>query len=248
MSEEFRVSDNNPDLAAQEVDEELRRDQLNAIWKTYGKYIVGGAVGIVLAVAGNEIYHSQKRSAQEDNSRTFDTAAVESGKEGIDALQVWREALPNLSGGYAALAELRLAQEAVRLGNAEAAIKAYDTLAANTENDIVLTDFSKLMAALIIAGKDGNLDEAKRRLNEVAVKGLPWYYSALEQLAFIDIKQGHSTDAYNKFILLAGDSETPQSISTRAAQFRDLLEAEQRNLELSNDPKSDVPAGEPSEE
>jgi len=35
-----------------EVDEELRRDRLMALWKRFGPYLIGAAVALVLVVAG----------------------------------------------------------------------------------------------------------------------------------------------------------------------------------------------------
>ncbi len=242
------MSDNNPDLAAQEVDEELRRDQLNALWKTYGRYIIGGAVGIVLAVAGNEIYTSQVKSGQEANSTAFDAARAASTAEGADAAAVWRNTLPQLSGGYVTLAALRAAQAEVQAGNIDVAIAAYDNIAISEEKDIVLVDFAKLMGALLVAEQKGDLEAARTRLNVIAQKGMPWYYTALEQVAFIDMKQGQTTEAYNKFLRLAGDTQTPQTISARAAQFRDLLEEQQRAADLTKEEASEEPKGESGEE
>lgn len=242
------MSDNNPDLAAQEVDEELRRDQLNALWKAYGKYIIGGAVGIVLAVAGNEIYTSQVKNAQEANAKVFETAMSRGETDSANAAAVWQDALPNLSGGYVTLAALRAAQAEARAGNIDAAIAAYDSIASSGEQDVVLADFAKLMAGLLVAEQKGDLDAARGRLSTIAQKGMPWYYSALEQIAFIDMRQGQTTEAYNKFLRLAGDSETPQTISGRAAQFRDLLEEEQRTADLTKEEASEEPGGETSEE
>lgn len=242
------MSDNNPDLAAQEVDEELRRDQLNALWKAYGKYIIGGAAGIILAVAGNEIYTSQVKSGQEANSVTFEAAQEAGSVDGADAAAIWQAAIPELSGGYTTLAALRAAQAETKAGNIDAAIAAYDGVANSGEGDTVLVDFAKLMAGLLVAEHKGDLDGARSRLSVIAQKGMPWYYSAFEQIAFIDMKQGRSDEALAKFLRLAGDSETPQSISARAAQFRDLLEEQQRAAELTNDEATDAPEGETGEE
>lgn len=222
------MSDNNPDLAAQEVDEELRRDQLNAVWKAYGKYIIGGAVGIVLAVAGNEVYSSRVISAQEANAAAFEVAQKESVTEGADAAQVWADALPQLTDGYVALGELRLAQVTAKNGDIDAAIAAYDKIAASNQHDDVLKSFAQLMSALLIAEHKGNLDEARSRLSVLAIKGLPWYFSALEQSAFIDLQQDQPDAALSKFLLLAGDTQTPRAIQTRAIQFRDMLESQAR--------------------
>ena len=38
-----------------EVNEELRRQQLKSIWDRFGVYIIGFAVLVILSVGGNEI-------------------------------------------------------------------------------------------------------------------------------------------------------------------------------------------------
>ena len=40
-----------------EVDEEVRAEQFQKLWKRYGAYVTGAAVGIVVAVAGIKGQH-----------------------------------------------------------------------------------------------------------------------------------------------------------------------------------------------
>lgn len=218
------MSDVNPDLAAQEVDEELRRDQLNALWKAYGRYIIGGAVGIVLAVGGTQLYKYQVRSGQEANSAKYAVVKGQVGNASEDLADLWSGAVPKLEAGYAALAELQAAGAFTKGGDYLAAIGAYDALAASTNGDIVLREYAQLMAALLTIDKVGDLDEARSRLSVLASPDQPWYFSASEQLAFIDMKQGETTTAYDRFASLADNSAAPQSIIARARQFRDMLE------------------------
>ena len=218
------MSDTNPDLAAQEVDDELRRDQLNAMWKAYGRYIIGGAVGIVLAVGGTQLYKYQVRSSQETNSSKFASATTQATADEADIAVIWGEVAPTLDAGYAALAELHAASALTKSGDIQAAIDAYDALAASTNGDVILREYAQLMAGLLVVDKIGDWDGARSRFEGLASPDQPWYYSAAEQLAFIDMKQGEINAAYDRFAALADNTATPQSIGARARQFRDMLE------------------------
>ena len=218
------MSDVNPDLAAQEVDDELRRDQLNAMWKAYGRYIIGGAVGIVLAVGGTQLYKYQVRSGQETNSAQFAAVKDQVGNAQMDTASLWAGSVPKLEAGYAALAELQAASAFSKAGDYLAAIRAYDALAASTNGDVVLREYAQLMAGLLTVDKVGDLEDARSRFVVLASPGQPWYFSAAEQLAFLDMKQGDLASAYDRFASLADNTGAPQSIGARALQFRDMLE------------------------
>jgi len=220
------VADTNPDLEAQAVDEALRRDQMNALWKAYGKYVIGGAVGVVLAVGGSQLYEYQVQSSQEANSAIFSEAAEKAVAEGADSAAIWEQAAEKIDDGYTALTHLRLAAEFAKSGNVDAALAAYDDLAGDEASDTILRQYAQLLAAILILDKQSDPDEARSRFSVLAVKGQPWYFSAAEQLAYIDMKQGALDLALEQFSMLADDADTPQTIATRARQFRDMLEGQ----------------------
>lgn len=218
------MSDNNPDLAAQEVDDDLRRDQMNALWKAYGKYVIGGAIGIVLAVGGTQLYSQQVNSNREANSSIF-SAAVESAlPDEASAKEIWEAAVSELEGGYVALAELRLASTLAAAGEVVSAIAAYDKVAANKDGDVILQEYAQLMAAMLVLGQNEDIDAAKGRFEVIAIEGQPWYFSATEQVAYIDMTQGNFDVALTQFRLLIDNGKTPPTIVARARQFRDMLE------------------------
>ena len=218
------MSDNNPDLAAQEVDDDLRRDQMNALWKAYGKYVIGGAIGIVLAVSGTQLYTQQVNSSREANSSIFSAAAEKSVAESAASTQIWETAATELGGGYVALAELRLAAALVNADDVSGAIAAYDKVAANAGSDVVLREYAQLLAAMLVLGENQDIDAAKSRFEVIAITGQPWYFSATEQVAYIDMTQGNFDAALSQFSLLVDDAKTPPTIAARARQFRDMLE------------------------
>lgn len=228
------MSDNNPDLAAQEVDEDLRRDQLLALWKTYGKYIIGASVGIALIVGTNQIYTAQVRSEQERSAKAFEAATVAAAVEGADKTAIWEQAANTVNDGYSILTGIRNAKAIAAKGDVPGAVAAYDAVAADSNVDEVLQDLARLQSAILISSDANKIDEARSRFALIAVKGKPWYFSAMEQLAFLTMKSGNPEDALAKFSLLADDNDTPQSIKTRATQFRSMLESTNVAPEVSN--------------
>lgn len=217
------MSDLQTDLMAQEVDEAVRRENLHKAWKRFGKYVIGGAVGIVLVVAGREGYGAWTRAKEEANSTAFSAAMESAAADGADPVAVWQSALPGLGGGYKALGGLRLAAAAAAKGDYDAAISAYDTVIA-AGADEGLTELATLQSAMLLVDKKDDLAAARSRLSRIAVKGRPWYFSALEQLAMVDLQEGDLESARTRFILLAEDADTPQSIKTRASQLRGFVE------------------------
>ena len=55
-----------------EVTAELRRDQSSALWRRYGRYVIGAAVAVVLIVASVIAYDSWKTAGQEAASERYD--------------------------------------------------------------------------------------------------------------------------------------------------------------------------------
>lgn len=226
FSEEYRVSDINSDLIAQEVDDEVRRERMNQLWSAYGKYLIGLAVGIVLLVGGREGYTSYVQSQEEASSTAFEAAVIASSEDSANAVEIWKKALPELNGGYATLGQMRLAAAASANGDVAGAIASYDAIAADSSADPSLRSMAQLFAGMLVSREGSDLDAARARLSVVAIKGEPWYFSALEQLALVDIKKGDKEAALAGFSQLVSDAETPAGIRTRATQLKSAIEKE----------------------
>ncbi|NVJ98332.1 MAG: tetratricopeptide repeat protein [Alphaproteobacteria bacterium] len=222
------MSDLNSDLVTQEVDEEVRRERMMRLWQATRKYVIGGAVGVVLVVAGREVYNNRVASLEEAQSEVFQAAIQAASEEGADATTAWQDAIANLdAGGYQALARMRAAGAQVEEGKLAEAMASYDAVAADTSADSLIRELATLKSAMLQASVSGELDSAKGKLTTIAIMGKAWYFSAQEQLALIDLQQGEIDAALQKFILLADDAETPQTIQERATQFRNFIEAQQ---------------------
>ena len=91
-----------------EVDEDIRRERYSKLWKRYGKYVIAGAVAIVVLTAGREGWKqyqtAQREVAGERFAQALDLAA--SGRE-TDAVTAFSALADDAGAGYATLARLR---------------------------------------------------------------------------------------------------------------------------------------------
>ncbi|WP_262695258.1 tetratricopeptide repeat protein [Kordiimonas aquimaris] len=218
------MSDLNSDLLTQEVDDEVRSERMKQLWSAYGKYLIGLAVGIVIIVGGREAYTAYVQSKEEASSTAFEAARDASSIDGIDAAQAWTDALPDLEGGYKTIGRMRIAAAAAKDGNITEAVAAYDAIAADASADESLRSLAQLFAGMLITREGTDYEDARSRLSVVAIKGEPWYYSALEQLALVDLETGDQEAALSGFKQLTDDPETPQAIRARAQELRSALE------------------------
>src|SRR5262249_54494294 len=111
-----------------EVDEDLRREQYKRLWDRFGGYVIGLAVLIVVAVGGYKAWEWWEASRAAATGDQFLAALTlsDQGKhdEAIAALDT---VAADGSGGYPILAIFRSAGEKVAAGDADGAVKAYDS-------------------------------------------------------------------------------------------------------------------------
>ncbi|MEK9645475.1 MAG: tetratricopeptide repeat protein, partial [Alphaproteobacteria bacterium] len=90
-----------------EVDEELRQDRVEKLWKQYGKFVIAAAVLIVLGAAGWKFFLNQERDARIAEGAKFADAAalLESGKT-AEAATAFATLAGETTSGYGILARL----------------------------------------------------------------------------------------------------------------------------------------------
>lgn len=207
-----------------EVDEELRRDRLLALWKRFGAYLIGAAVALVLVVAGRAFwtdYVDDKRqaesSAYDEALATFQTDA-EAGRSALSAIA------GGGNDGYAALARFRLAAELQRSGQAEAAVLQYKALSADGSLNGRLRGLAGLMMASLYIDQAREV-EAREVLISLVADNPAWRASATEFLGFLDFRSGNLEEARSVFVSLSVDQAAPQAMRDRAREMLSLLDA-----------------------
>jgi hypothetical protein len=201
-----------------EVNEELRRQQLKSIWDRFGVYIIGFAVLIILSVGGNEIINHLNNRVSQRESNAFDNALnlIEKGNDsaGLDQLIKLTEG----KTGYKGLALFRLSSESLTNGNY---LEAVDYLK-KASIDKTLTNnfrvFAKIKAGLILVD-NGSFSEVDVLLKEVIESGGPFSFHAKEILALALIKNGRDLEAQEIFQEIANDASAPPVLARRAEIF-----------------------------
>ncbi len=95
-----------------EVDEEVRRDQLKKLWEKYSIYIVALAVLIVAGVGGWRGYEYLEAKKAAEAGAAFDRAAeLSEQNKHAEAEVAFADLVAKAPSGYRVLARLRLAAE-----------------------------------------------------------------------------------------------------------------------------------------
>ena len=205
-----------------EIDEEVRRDQLLALWKRYGRFFVGLLVLLVAAAASYQLWSNYRESQFEQQSAIYEEA-VEAAAEappGERAASFARLA-GELTGGYALLAKLRQAHALMESNDFEAAATLYEEVA-EAADDARLADYARYLAAMAMLEFQGP-DAAIAQLGPIAQSDSPIYYSALELLGVAYLEAGDTEAARSQFAAITEDPAAPQALKSRAEDILTLL-------------------------
>lgn len=208
-----------------EVDEELRSERMQNLWRQYGIYVIGAAVLIVLLVAGNEVWRWWQQNEAQRSSALFETALerIEDGEVAAaqDALNVTEA---EAGGRYPDLARFREAALLAEQGNTEEAIAAYDALA-NTLDEVRLRELASVYAAYLLADT-GDAGAVQQRVSGLLATGHPLSSVAHETVGLAHYQAGDAKAAQTEFQAILDDPQASTSITSRAQIFLDQLIAE----------------------
>ena len=197
-----------------EVDEEVRRERLQQLWERHGNLIVALALLIVLAVGGWRGYDWWEDRKATESGAAFEAAVAlaESGKQD-EAQAAFSKLAREGSSGYRILARFREAAELAKADPA-AAVKAYDSLAAESGVGRSLQDLAVIRAGLILVDT-ATPAELATRLEPLTASDRPFRHAARELLALGAWRAGDAAAAKRWFDLIATDLETPAGTRQR---------------------------------
>ena len=201
-----------------EVNEELRRQQLKSIWDRFGVYIIGFAVLIIISVGGNEIINHLNNRLSQRESNAFDNALnlIENGNDSVGLDQLIK--LTKGKTGYKGLALFRLSSESLTNGNYQEAVDYLKKASLDKTLTNNLRVFAKIKAGLILVD-NGSFSEVDVLLKEVIESGGPFSFHAKEILALALIKNGRDLEAQEIFQEIANDASAPPVLARRAEIF-----------------------------
>ena len=205
-----------------EVDEEVRRDQLKRLWDQYSIYIVAGALLIIAAVGGWRGYQYLEAKKAAEAGVAFDKAVELSDQnKHAEAETAFVDLAAKAPSGYRVLARLRAAAEA---GNRDpqAAAKMYDDIAADRSVGAAEQDLARVRAAGLLL-ETSSYPDMLARLEAATAPGATFRHTARELLALSAWRANDTTAARKWLDLIAGDGETPPSLRSRAEALQGLL-------------------------
>jgi len=205
-----------------EVDEDVRRDQLKKLWDQYSIYIVAGALLIIASVGGWRGYQYLEAKKAAEVGSAFDKAVElsESNKH-TEAEAAFNDIAAKAPSGYRTLARLRAAAELANR-DPQAAAKLYDDIAGDRSVGATERDLAKVRAAGLLLDTIG-YPAMLQRLEAATAPEATFHHTARELLALSAWRAGDMTAARQWLELIANDGETPPGQRSRAEALQALL-------------------------
>ena len=205
-----------------EVDEEVRREQLKRLWDRYSIYIIAAALLIIAAVGGWRGYQYLEAKKSAEAGAAFDKAVELSEQhKHAEAEAAFTDLAAKAPSGYRMLARLRAAAE-VATRDPQAAAKLYDDIAADRSVGATERDLAKVRAAGLSL-ETASYPSMLQRLEPATVPGATFRHTARELLALSAWRAGDTAAARRWLDLIASDVETPPSLRSRAEALQALL-------------------------
>jgi hypothetical protein len=201
-----------------EIDEDLRRENLEKLARKYGGYALGLAVAIVLAIAAYTGWQRYAESHKAERARQYESVLQLIAAGDAKAPEELAVLADGDDDGYSALARLQAAGLKARAGDAAGAVAIYEQLAADGAVDRELRQLALILLALQTADTAAPDDLAKR-LQPLTEPGNPWRYSALEITAVLARRGGDTAKAQEILTGLADDLDAPQGLRQRATEM-----------------------------
>jgi hypothetical protein len=208
----------------QEVDEEVRREQLHKLWQRYGNLLIAACILVVAAVGAWRGYEWWQNKKAGESGAAFENAVTlaEAGKH-QEAETAFAKLAAEGSAGYRPLARLREAAE-MALADRPAAVKAYDELAADKSAGQVIDDLAALRAGFLLVDT-APYSQIRERLEPLTAADKTFRHSARELLALSAWRSGDMTAARQWTDMIITDPGSPPGSRSRAEVLGELIAA-----------------------
>jgi len=206
-----------------EIDEDLRRDRAETLWRQHGKWVIAASLVVILGTAGFQAWrHWQQTNAEAAGLAYFkavqlvdtDPAAAAASFEGIAA---------GKSAGYAILARIEAAVTKLRNGGDKAGGQAaLQAIAGDSAVEQPYRDLALLLSAEYQIDDQPPADTIAR-LKPLTAEAQPWRFAARELTALAQLKSGDQAACLKTYQQLADDLDAPAGLRARATAIVEAL-------------------------
>ncbi|MDE0780348.1 MAG: tetratricopeptide repeat protein [Alphaproteobacteria bacterium] len=205
-----------------EVDEEVRQDRFQQLWKRYSAIGLAVVVLIVGATVAFVVWRDSQLAAKEADGSRFLAAVMQEKTQRDEAITALREIARDGTAGYRFLASLREAALLAEAGDVAEAVAIFDALATDDAFAGPYRDVARISA--VARGMESmSVEEVEERLFNLNVATNPFRATAREFLAVSAIRAGNEARADELLRANLDDRETPASVRVRANELLALI-------------------------
>ena len=201
-----------------EVEEDVRRERIEKLWKAYGNYAIAALVLLFLGIGGWQLWD---RHEQQERSRV---AAAFIAAQRITNPQAAASAFVDIARtapkGYARAAQLAEASAMFASGQQGSAIALYKQIAADDSGPIGMVARLRAAWALADSANRATLAELLKPLDQ---PGNAWRENAEEVLGYADYRAMDMKSALARYSALAVDPQAPDALRRRAEAMAAFL-------------------------
>ena len=212
------TSDPTSDVLIQEVDDDIRHEEMLKAWKRFAPLIIACVILLIAGVAGQQVWKSHKQELRLKESASFAAANVLGDQGKIkEAEEAFAKLASESKTGQGVLAKLRQASLQAGSGDIQGAVAACESVAANKDAPQIYRDLAVIkIGFMTIDSADPAVLFA--RLAPIAAAG-PWRHPALEIQALLSLRQGDVAKARELYSSIADATDAPRNLRGRAAEM-----------------------------
>jgi len=206
----------------QEVEEDVRRERYEQLWKKYGNFVIGAAALLVLGVGGYQAWSAYDTNQRQTVSDQYQAAQIIAPTDTAKAEAQFGELSNSGYEGYSTLSKFNLAGAYFAQGKRDPAIALLQEL--TTASDDAVSSIARLRLAWAEADAKPRT-EIQTILEPLTAEDNPWRFAATEILAYVDFRTGSRAQAEADYLRLSQEPQASPSLRQRAAAIVQYLKA-----------------------
>ena len=201
-----------------EIDKDLKRDQMQLLWARYGNLVMAAVATIVLLVGLRQGYTAWQTSQAKASASAYQQAL-----KSDDVVGALEAQLGQLSDGYGMLAQFQIAAAQASNDDFAAAEASYLKLAADESLEPLYQQVATLLSVMV-APQDADISALETRLSDLETATGPWQAMALETGAGLALRNGNKDAAVAKYKRLIEMADVPAGMRQRAERMIVMLD------------------------
>jgi len=194
-----------------EVEEDVRRERVEKLWKAYGNYLIAALVLLFAGIGGWQLWERHEQQERAKVAATFIAAQRITNPQA--AAGAFVDIARDAPKGYANVARLSEAGAMFASGQQGSAIALYKQIAQDDSGTIGMV--ARLRAAWALADSANRADLAEL-LKPLDQPGSAWRENAQEVLAYADYRAMDTKSALARYTSLSIDPQAPDALRRRA--------------------------------